>query len=258
MTKAQVSPEKPIIDTMSHLAFGWLMGAILAVFSCVLASVALGPLVSLIRSAFDSSSTPTPAPCPPVPPQWIMVTGETFTSNINDWPTGPDSNKYSASNMQIGHGTLTYSVEAKQDVYSYRYPHVQRLTDFYLEADVRQVSGPADSFYGLVFRVSDWRHYFFAISDNGDLVVRKRADQGGWSSMVQFAPTAHVDPGKRNTMTILAQGSHFVFCINHYVLAELEDADFQEGEVGIGLSLSKQGDRATLEYTRYKVFAPPQ
>jgi len=258
MTTTKVSQERSIVEIVTRSAFAFLAGGILAVSSCVLASLALGPLVSPMRSPSDPSSTPTPAPCPAVPAKWIMVMGEDFTSNVNDWPTGPDSNKYLASDMQIGHGTLAYSVEAKQDVYSYRVPHVQRLTDFYLEADVRQASGPTGSFYGLVFRVSDWRHYFFAISDNGDFVIRKRGDQDGWSNTLELAPTAHVNPGERNTMTILAHGPHFVFCVNYYVLVELDDADFQEGQVGIGLSLSKEGDRSTLEYTSYKVFAPPQ
>jgi hypothetical protein len=187
-----------------------------------------------------------------------MVMNETFMSNLSGWPTGADSDEYMTSDMQIGHGALTYSVEARQDVYSYRHPRTAALGDFYLEADVRQVSGPPNSVYGLAFRVNGWRHYFFGISEEGYSVVRKRGDRDGWLSSVQLAPTRRVSPGEGTSMSILAQGTHFVLCTNHDVVAEFDDADFREGRVGIGLSLSSEGDRATLEYTRFRAFEPAQ
>ena len=79
---------------------------------------------------------------------------ETFTPNINGWPTGTDSDEYLTSKMEIGHGALIHSAEAWRGVYASRYPRAEALSDFHLEADVRQVGGPPDSFYGLAFRVT--------------------------------------------------------------------------------------------------------
>jgi hypothetical protein len=209
----------------------------------------------------EPTPTATPIPCPAVPAGWTKGINHEFDVDVNDdaWPLGEDTDAYADTNMEIKDGVLRWSLRAHQNVYYHiepRYSNDSRR-DFYLFTRVRQVSGPLDSDYGVTFRLIGWKHYYFSISDAGKVLVYKRGSQeGDDSKQLYWDISASVQPGEFNELVVFAKGSHFTFCVNQQVVAELDDESYVSGRFGVQMELEQATDEAVIEYDNYTVYAP--
>ncbi|MBI5951556.1 MAG: hypothetical protein HY865_07850 [Chloroflexi bacterium] len=207
---------------------------------------------------FEPTPTAIP-PCPSIPTGWVEVMNDQFDGNVNLWPLGKDTNSYADTNTEIKNGILEWSLTAHQDVYYHIEPGANNnlQKDFYLTTDVRQADGPLNSEYGVTFHLLGWKHYYFSISDTGEVLVKKRSSRDGDDTeQLYWDFSSNVRPGEYNKLTVFAQGSHFTFCVNQQVVVELDDDTYTKGRVGIAMGLDRAADEAIIEYDNYTVYAP--
>jgi hypothetical protein len=210
------------------------------------------PMTELVKP------TSIPVPCPAIPTGWVEVTNDKFGPNVNVWPLGKDTDSYADTEMEIKNGALRWSLTAHQGVYYYEEPQYNTSQhDFYLQTNVRQTNSPLDSNYGVTFRGNGWNQYYYAINDVGEVLVYKHADNEDhmWENLY-WDDTAIAQPGKYNELVVIAQGSHFTFCVNQQVAAEITDDSYISGYLGIGVNLHQANEETVIEYDYYTVYAP--
>jgi len=111
------------------------------------------------------------------------------------------------------------------------------FSNFVLEVDAWQRSGPPESSYGVMFRVADdGQFYRFDITGNGLYVIERRAADGTWARLVpDWTPTAAINQGLNvaNRLKIIAAGSELAFYANDILLAQVSDTGLSEGQVAL-------------------------
>jgi hypothetical protein len=201
--------------------------------------------------------TPTPAPCPPVPAGWRRILNENFNSNANDWFVGKEDDIYSTGELEIDDGVYRISEKAKRDVYYHLYPSMEVLRDFYLRSNVRLAKGPFDAEYGVVFRTQRSNHFSFMINNAGEVYIYRHSSRSDedWE-MVYRGFSRNIQPAGNNELIVMGRDTHFTFCINRQVIAELDHERYPSGKVGIAFSLNREGDEAVIEFDDLIVYTP--
>jgi hypothetical protein len=117
------------------------------------------------------------------------------------------------------------------------------LADFVIEVDARRVEGPLDNDYGVLVRYQpdDDNFILFAISSDGSYTVQTFRDRE-WGLLVDWTETDAVrDPAATNRLRVECLGSRMRFVVNGTPLAEVEDAAFDSGDVGLLAGAFDQG-----------------
>jgi hypothetical protein len=93
--------------------------------------------------------------------------------------------------------------------------------------------------------------------DVGEVLVFKHADNEDqlWENLY-WDDVAAAQPGKYNELIVIAQGSHFIFCVNQQRVAEITDDSYISGYLGIGVNLHEAKEETVIEYDNYTVYAP--
>jgi hypothetical protein len=204
------------------------------------------------------TATPLPVPCPDIPTKWVEVMDDKFGPNVHVWPLGRDKNDYEDSDIEIKNGALTFSFKTYKDFHMFYNPqYVASQHNFYLLTKVRQKKGFLNNDYGVTFRQNDTKYYYFAINNAGEVLIYKRIDDEDhpWEKLY-YMPSSSVQPGKYNELTVIAQDSHFIFCVNQQMVTEMDDNSYVSGEVGIGMNLMKANDEVVIEYDNYTMYGP--
>lgn len=114
----------------------------------------------------------------------------------------------------------------------------QSFSDFVLEVDATQVSGPDNNSYGVIIRMKDASAYYrFDISGDGyyAFVRRDKQEGGSWTWITEdwLASNAIAQGAGTNQIKIVAQGSHFMFYVNDQLVAEADDSTYRSGTIGL-------------------------
>ena len=244
-------------DATLWLLLAALASCLLCVLVCIVFSASgdfinntLAPGIGLV------APTPTPAPCPAVPAGWDTVLNDDFKFNKDFWPVGKETGEYADTNLTVYNGLLRLEVMAKQGTFQYFYPAQQPASDFYFVSRARRVSGPADAEYGIVFRLVSDQKLFFAIRDSGTVTVHARTANGIWADPLLRGRSGNIKVREPNDLVVLAQGSHYTFCVNDHVVGEIENTMYLPGKFGIGVDLHKAHEQATFEYDDFTIYAP--
>ena len=211
-----------------------------------------------------STATPTPIPTPALPPTrtpiypsgWPVIFFDTFSSNLNDWPMGTETNEYVENHWSFAGGKYRWEVNAIQDVHWYVTPNIKSVSDFYLSADLQRISGPEDCSYGLVFRVQDDQNfYLFLISDTQYYSIY-RIYNGVWDTLVDWKYLSSIIPGGINRVSVTAQSTNFDFWVNDQQTESIYDPIIENGKVGVTMILHRAGDQAIFEFDNFEVREP--
>jgi hypothetical protein len=106
------------------------------------------------------------------------------------------------------------------------------------DLDVQHVAGTDNlSGGGLLVRFADVDNtYMFQISAAGTYRVGKWV-AATWTSLVAWAESASIRQGiAENHLTVIADGASFTFLVNGTEVAELTDASFSSGRVGVAVT----------------------
>jgi len=190
--------------------------------------------------------------------EWPLVLYDSFDSNRNDWPTEEYDDESGARSRFLASGKYRWDIIAKKGVLWQSIPDVESVSDFHLTVDVVQTSGPVDSDYGVLLRLSEdgSSFYLFAIGDNQNFAFFLWQN-GEWNYLMGWTETSAIKPGKVNKLTISAQGSHFTLFINDVFVGEIEDSQLSKGKVGLWVEIRNAGDQAIIEFDDFELRAPP-
>ncbi|MBX3013292.1 MAG: hypothetical protein KF832_17365 [Caldilineaceae bacterium] len=119
------------------------------------------------------------------------------------------------------------------------------LTDYLVEVDTQAITLPADGQYSLLFRyVDDDNFYAFTIRhDEYALLIQ---ENGEWDALIEFTTTDALDTTEEavNRLGVLAAGSSITLFVNDVPLAQVEDATFSGGGIGLVAATYQESDLA--------------
>lgn len=189
-------------------------------------------------------------------PKWPVVFSDAFDDNRNDWPTGEKLDPLANITRNIADGRYKWKATANEAFAWWTYPDIIEVSNFHLSVNVKQVSGPEDGEYGLVFRLTDDEDYYlFEISQLGHFGVFMRY-QDAWVTLQDWRESDAIRPGDMNLLTVIAAGSHLSFYINDQPVAELFDEHLVTGKSGTMIGLSNVDDEAVWEFDNFELRAP--
>jgi hypothetical protein len=120
------------------------------------------------------------------------------------------------------------------------------FTDFALEVDAWQRSGPVESSYGVLFRMVDGNQFYrFDITGNGLYIVERRDADGRWTRLVpDWTPTAAINQGLNvaNRLKIIAAGDTLTFYVNEILLVQVTDSAYDSGAIALDAGSFGGGD----------------
>ena len=109
------------------------------------------------------------------------------------------------------------------------------FSDVRLEVDVAKLSGPDENRIGLLCRFVEDNYYFFLVSSDGYYTIGKyiggNAYQLGQSAM-QYDESIHTGLAV-NHLRADCVGNNLTFYVNGSPVAQAQDADLSEGDVGL-------------------------
>ena len=192
--------------------------------SLILFTLALA-LVSL-ACQFSAPSASTPTPIPP--------SGETlFYDDFTDMSTGWDRFTSAEGTMDYDGSGYRFLVNALQA--NFWSTPGKSFRDVRMEVDVAKLSGPDENRIGLLCRFVENNYYFFMVSSDGYYTIGKyvggNAIQLGQSEM-QFDPSINTGLAV-NHLRADCDGNSLNFYVNGNLVAQAQDADFVEGDIGL-------------------------
>jgi len=108
---------------------------------------------------------------------------------------------------------------------------------------------------GLVFRSFGENLYIFRVGkDQRFNVSLLRSDN--WTTLIPWTRSDAIKQDEANRLTVIGEGSHYLFFINNQYVGELEDQQLTQGAVGITISLFHAEDHATFEFDNFEVRQP--
>ncbi len=135
----------------------------------------------------------------------------------------------------------------------------KNFTDVTLAVEAKLVNGPTDNDYGLICRFQDeYNFYAFLISSDGygGIVKVKDGLYQILSSSKGLEFGKMIEQGyATNQLRADCIGSHLTLFVNQQVFAEVEDADFSMGDVGL-LAGAYQTPGVEIHFDNFYVIKP--
>ena len=222
------------------------------------AAVAAPPTVAPTAQPATPAAVPTaapakltPPPAPTAPPRTLF--DERFVDNARRWPSDQRSTAW------LANGVYRLAARTPGKFVAVTPGDGPKLRDAAVTASFRKTGGVAGGGYGIVLRsqgaldgVSQGgRYYVFEVGDKGEVGAwRREGDR--WVDLLPWTASAAAKAGEEaNRLTALALGSRLTFMVNDQVVANLEDAELKEGQVGV--FVGGDGNQVALE--RFQVQA---
>jgi hypothetical protein len=132
-------------------------------------------------------------------------------------------------------------------------------SDFILEVDAAQVSGPDNNIYGVIFRygLDAKEFYTFLISGDGFYVFTvDGADREEPEILVNWTESSAINKGAQtNHIKIFAVGGNITYYVNDQLLGEVLDTRFTTGIVGFFAGTLEEGG-VQVSFDNLKISQP--
>jgi hypothetical protein len=191
---------------------------------------------------------------------WPAVLTEKFGDNSNGWQNGDVRDSYVTGTRSINDGLYTWKITAVKSVSDYSFPTMPDQTDFFASVDLTMLQMPddVDADAGMVFRYNstDQSWYYFSINEKG-VYYLGWYNGTDWSTLIPQTFSPAIQPGKKNHLSVGAQGSQFIFLINDQMVDHFNNDYQKSGGIGVGLSLTEAGEKAIIQFANFTVLSPP-
>lgn len=186
---------------------GLIIALVATVVIAMVGCVGLGAYAAV--NAGQNLAASAILPTPTATPQELITVQDSLAKNNLGWTE--DSNCF----FKDG------SYHIKDGYYCYLGTH---FSDTQVTVQVKQVSGPFNTAYGIVYRVTDnGTYYAFMVDGNRDWVDWK-CDSNNCSTLRDgVSPAVNTGLGVSNTLSVLTHGSHFALSVNGTNLGETDD-----------------------------------
>jgi hypothetical protein len=202
-----------------------MLKALAVVVGVLLLALAIAAVLVVwwYRSVVPPRPTPTPRPEASLP--W----SDDFSDTASGWQVGSDTT------AEVGYyeGALRILVKSPKLLAWAFAGH--EFSDFHLTVDATQVAGPNDNEYGVLVRIQDRNHlYRFSISGDGYYQVSKHTGDE-WERMTAEWPQSDAihTGAAANRLEVICQGETMAFLVNGVQLAQVQDADYLQGDIGL-------------------------
>jgi len=206
-------------------------------------------------SSFAATPTPVPLPTPtlhPTPtPNPVLFEDSEFIDSCNVEST-TDVERF-VENGQLNMRVLTPLYVAWTECTKIEY------TDFIMEADATQVSGPDNNTYGINFRYGLEADEFYAFLISGDgfyVFTIDGAKREEPEFLVDWTESSAIKQGAQtNRLKVVAVGGNMKYYVNDQLLGEVQDTRFTTGTVGFFAGTLKEGG-VQVSFDNLKISQP--
>jgi hypothetical protein len=187
--------------------------------------------------------------------RWTQAIFDPFDWNKYNWYIGSSSGTCMNVDIKLLNGRYAGSANAMGSCIWYSSPNYQAVEDFYLAVDCQQISGAEDAACGVILRhLDDKNFYYFSISTDQSAKMKAMLDSG-WATLVN-EKSQSIQPWMVNRISVIAQGSHFLFLVNDQYVAEIDDENIARGKVGLMIGLNHIDDTAAFELDNFELRVP--
>ena len=182
----------------------------------------------LFLIVFLSACAPNSIPILPTASPGDVLYQEEFSDNTSGW----DRIATDGGIMDYDGGGYRFLV--KQAGYNLWSTPEKNFGDVRVEADVFRLDGPDENRAGLMCRYQNGDYYFFIISNDGFYVVGKFI--GGQTLLLGQAEmqlSEFIEQQAVNHLRADCIGNTLTFYINYNQVAQVQDTDFPNGDVGL-------------------------
>jgi ribosomal protein L7/L12 len=188
------------------------------------------------------------------------VIAEAFGNNANGWPTERLDDGSLVLIPAVTDGVYGWTIQPASGGHYFNIlpGAVRPVDDFVVSVDARLASGGQGGVYvyGLAFRAEGSDYGFFGLTNEGS--VRIYGVYG--TAIYQFydfdSEAVNPGPGATNRLTVRALGPDFVFQINDQVVFTWNQPDLNDGRVGLGVDIGREGADAVIEFDNFEVRTP--
>jgi len=189
-----------------------------------------------------------------------QLISDTFNSNANGWPTQRFDDGSLVLIPTVEDGLYRWDIRPASGGHYWNIlpGAVPAATDFVASVDVRLASGGEGGVYvyGLAFRAEGQDYGFFGLTNTGNFRVL-----GVYGSAIyQFydfkSKAINQTPGAVNRLTVRALGDNFAFEINGQTVFVWHQPDLNDGRIGLGADIGREGADAVIEFDNFEVTGP--
>lgn len=185
------------------------------------------------------------------------VISETFRNNASGWPTQRFDDGGLVLLPAVRDGVYRWDIQPASGGHYWNIlpGAVEPTTDFVAGVDVRLASGGEGGVYvyGLAFRAEGRDYGFFGLTNTGNFRVLGVFD----STIFQFydfeSDAIRTEPGAWNRLTVRGLGPDFVFEINGQRVFAWNQPDLNDGRLGLGADIGREGADAVVEFDNFEV-----
>ena len=186
---------------------------------------------------------------------WEIFLEDTFDSNDNNWLEETSDDDYALTFYEVVDGKYRWESTAHQGYIGWVRAGRDTFTDFYLSVDIQLIEAPDTADYGIVFREDeDSNFYYFAVSESGQYALYLFFEE--WSTLIDWTETDLINAGKANRITVIGEGSQFIFFINEQYLTEITNDQIPEGLTGFAVEMGNENDQGIFEFDNFELRAP--
>jgi len=187
---------------------------------------------------------------------WKVILTDTFDSNENDWLIKENSDsEYANTTYEIKDGTYQWHTTSHKSFIGWVRATLDPVGDFHASVDVKQLSGPDSADFGIMFREDDNSNfYYFGVSEYGQYVLYLYYED--WITLIDWTETDLLHSREANRLTVIGEGSHFIFFINDQYLTEITDDRIGEGTVALGIEVEGSDVQADFEFDNFELRTP--
>jgi len=183
----------------------------------------------------SSSETSSSAPSTTSAAQSGDLLYRTTFNDFNDWEiyTKGDQSKYS---NEAGPDGLYVNVPDDNDYWSAYYDLGDGMNDVRLEADTELVGGSNYTYISLYCRSSDAGEYIFSLDTGGYWEIGKSDFVNDSYKQLGYGGSVHIKVAQNpNHISAICEGDQLTFFINDTEIASVQDSDYTDGSIGIGV-----------------------
>ena len=207
-------------------------------------------LLNVTNTARAFGSTATQAAS-----EWRLVLADDFASERNGWGTEASDDERAKSLIEVKDGKYVWDISTHKLAITWETADTTSLGDFTLAVDAKQIGGPTNAEYGVIFREDvDYDFYYFAINNLGQYTLLLWYDD--WITLINYTRSELIHPNQSNRIGVIAHGSHFIFSINGERLVEYTSDRIKTGKVGLIGALFRSNEQAVFEFDNFEVRAP--
>ena len=127
-------------------------------------------------------------------------------------------------------------------------------TNFIIEVEATQESGPDDNTYGMILRRVDWNNYYdFLISGDGYYEIAK-LENNIWAPTSWKKSSAIHTGNATNLIRVVCDGNKFSFYVNDVKLDDYTDNSFPSGTIGFTAGTNFSPGAVTIGFDNLKIW----